>query len=109
VCFFLRIADVDEIIFSLTLPLAMLGRVHRAEKEMLKMPWPEASIQSSFTAATRWFTTNSRWYRGIFLPFFLPCSSLLLARAGADNVLENEGTETNDVCTFHSMVVCIYT
>jgi hypothetical protein len=77
---------------------------------MLKMTWPEASIQSSFTAATRWFTTNSRWYGGIFLPFFLPCSSLLLlARAGADNVLENEGTETNDACTFHSMVVCIYT
>jgi hypothetical protein len=69
---------------------------------MLKMPWREASIQSSFTAATRWFTTNSRWYRGIFLPFFLPCSSLLLllARAGADNVLENEGTKTNDACTF---------
>jgi hypothetical protein len=53
---------------------------------------------------------NSRWYRGIFLPFFLPCSSLLLlARAGAHNVLENEGTETNDAYTFHSMVVCIYT
>jgi hypothetical protein len=77
---------------------------------MLKMPWQEASIRSSFTAATRWFTINSCWYRVIFLPFFLPYSSLLrLARAGADNVLENKETEANDVCSFHSMVVCIYT
>jgi hypothetical protein len=41
------------------------------------------------------------------LPSLFVFSSL--ARAGADNVLENEGTETNDACTFHSMVVCIYT
>jgi hypothetical protein len=36
----------------------------------------------------------------LYFPFFLPCSSLLLARAGADSVLENEKTEANDVCSF---------